>query len=111
MAPSYDLSGAAALGGAGGDVARLGARGAGLELGEIGFAVGHALEAGEAVADRVELADQNPLRRAVAVGRPIGVDDDHLAVALQRGAQIPEELGGAGDLVIPIGRASGWGSV
>ena len=48
-----------------------GAGAAGLELGEIGFAVGQPLEAGELVAERVELADQQALA-ACRGGRSAG---------------------------------------
>ena len=65
-----------------------------LERGEIGFGVGQPLEPRQLVADRVELADQQPRRRAVTVGRPVGVDDDDAAVALESVVQVPEELAG-----------------
>src|SRR5437868_8750931 len=74
------------------DRAWLGAGAAGFELGEIGFAVRQPLEAGQRIADRVELADQQPLRGAVLAGRPVRVDDDHPPVILQRRTHVPEKL-------------------
>ena len=74
------------------DVLRLGPRPPWLDPGEIGFAVGQTLEPLQLVPHRIELADQQPRRRAVPVGRPVGVDDDDAAAALQGLVEVPEEL-------------------
>src|SRR5687768_13992510 len=83
-------------------VLRLRARSARLERGEKGFGVGQPLEPLELVADRVELADQQARRGAVAVGRPVGVDDNDAAAALEVAVQVPEEFVGLLDLVIHV---------
>src|SRR5688500_20355736 len=72
------------------------------ELGEIGFGLGQSLETGELIADRGELADEQPRRSAVPVRRPVGIDDDDPSARLQIDPQVPEELARPLDLMVHV---------